>query len=200
MFTSERSSYDKGVNIFSAEGRIHQIEYANKAAKLFSSCVGLKCKEGVVIAVEKRARQDLQLAFSLQNLNQIDYHILCGVSGHIADSTTLVNHARSESQMHRFVYNEPISVKAITQSVSDLALNFGEGDMTTKRKPISRPYGVVLLIAGVDDDGPNLYQVEPSGTMVGYQARIIGPADERQSFLAEKYDENMSLAETEKLA
>jgi len=71
MFTSERSSYDKGVNIFSAEGRIHQIEYANKAAKLFSSCVGLKCKEGVVIAVEKRARQDLQLAFSLQNLNQV---------------------------------------------------------------------------------------------------------------------------------
>ena len=89
----------------------------------------------------------------------------------------------------KFRYNEPISVKAITQSVSDLALNFGEGDMTTKRKPISRPYGVVLLIAGVDDDGPNLYQVEPSGTMVGYQARIIGPADERQSFLAEKYDE-----------
>lgn len=134
-------------------------------------------------------------------MNQVDHHILIAVSGHIADSRTLVNYARSEAQMHRFNYNESISVKAITQAVSDLALNFGEGDMTTKRKPISRPYGVVLLVAGVDEfDGPCLYQIEPSGTMIGYNGRIIGPADERQSFLAEKYDENATLEETEKLA
>lgn len=110
------------------------------------------------------------------------------MSGHLADSRVLVNFARSEGQMHRFIYNEPISVQAVTQSVSDMALNFGEGDMTSKKKPIARPYGIVMLIGGVDDNGPMLYQVEPSGTMTGYMARIIGPAHERQSKLAEHYD------------
>lgn len=57
-------------------------------------------------------------------------------------------------------------MKALTQSVSDLALNFGEGDFNTKKKPMSRPYGVALLIAGVDENGPQLYQTDPSGTMI----------------------------------
>jgi len=50
-----------------------------------------------------------------------------------------------------------MNVRALTQTVSDLALNFGEGDPTSKRKPMARPFGVALLIAGVDDNGPSLY-------------------------------------------
>ena len=47
-----------------------------------------------------------------------------------------------------------------------MALNFGEGDITTKVKPIARPYGVSLLFGGIDSDGvPKLYQSDPSGTM-----------------------------------
>jgi hypothetical protein len=41
-----------------------------------------------------------------------------------------------EAQNHFFVYNEPITIRALTRAVSDLALNFGEGDSTTKRKPM----------------------------------------------------------------
>jgi 20S proteasome subunit alpha 5 len=84
---------------------------------------------------------------------------------------------------------EPISVKALTQSVSDLALNFGEGDPNTKKKPMSRPYGVALLIAGVDENGPSLYQTDPSGTMIEYQAKGIGQADEGiQDILNRQYN------------
>jgi len=67
---------------------------------------------------------------------QIDRHIACAVSGLVPDSRTLVDFARSESQGHRFTYDEPIGLFAITQAVSDIALNFGEGDITTERKPI----------------------------------------------------------------
>jgi len=42
----------------------------------------------------------------------------------------------------------------LTQSVSDLALNFGEGDTTTKKKPMARPFGVAMLIGGIDKNGP----------------------------------------------
>lgn len=81
-------------------------------------------------------------------------------------------------------------MKALTQTISDLALNFGEGDPSSKKKPMSRPYGVALLIAGVDERGPSIYQTDPSGTMIEYKAKGIGAAEEGiQSLLNEKYNE-----------
>ena len=80
-------------------------------------------------------------------------------------------------------------MKALTQTISDLALNFGEGDPSSKKKPMSRPYGVALLIAGVDERGPCIYQTDPSGTMIEYKAKGIGAAEEGiQSILNDKYD------------
>ncbi len=70
------------------------------------------------------------------------------------------------SKIFRYTYLEPITVKALTQTISDLALHFGEGDTSSKKKPMSRPYGVALLIAGVDERGPCIYQTDPSGTMI----------------------------------
>lgn len=55
---------------------------------------------------------------------------------------------------------------------------------------MSRPYGVALLIAGVDENGPCVYQTDPSGTMIEYKAKGIGAAEEGiQSILNEKYNE-----------
>lgn len=89
-------------------------------------------------------------------------------------------------------------MKALTQTVSDLALNFGEGDPSSKKKPMSRPYGVALLIAGVDENGPAIYQTDPSGTMIEYKAKGIGAADEGiQSILNEKYNEVRTLINLE---
>ncbi len=111
-------------------------------------------------------------------LVEIDDHAYCIVSGLIADSIKLLETARNEAHYHRFIYKEPIPIKALTQAVSDLALNFGEGDITTKTKPIARPYGVSLLFGGIDHNGPVLYQMDPSGTMIGYLAKGVGQAEE----------------------
>ena len=94
---------------------------------------------------------------SLEKISEIDSHVFCAGSGFIPDQKTILEFARVEAQNHRFVYNEPMSIQALTTSVSDLAMNFGEGDFTTDRKPMSRPFGVGLLIAGVDKNGPSLY-------------------------------------------
>jgi len=66
---------------------------------------------------------------------------------------------------------------------------------------MSRPYGVALLIAGVDERGACIYQTDPSGTMIEYKAKGIGAAEEGiQSILNEKYNEKMSLEDAKKLA
>ncbi len=48
-----RAEYDRGVNTFSPEGRIFQVEYAIEAVKLGSTAVGIATQQGVVLAVEK---------------------------------------------------------------------------------------------------------------------------------------------------
>ena len=91
-------------------------------------------------------------------------------------------------------------VNLITQAVSDIAMNFGEGYEGSKRKPMARPFGVALLIAGVDRNGPQLFQTDPSGTYFEWKARAIGSGgDTAMSTIKEQYHQNMSLAEAEKL-
>lgn len=69
---------------------------------------------------------------------EIDSHIASSMSGLTADARTMIEHARVEAQVflivrcchifqnHRFNYDEPMGVEAVTQAVCDLALKFGE--------------------------------------------------------------------------
>ena len=136
-----------------------------------------------------------------EKLVEIDRHCACAMSGIVGDARILIDHARVEAQNHTFNYKEPLSVSLITQAVSDIAMNFGEGYEGSKRKPMGRPYGVALLIAGVDhENGPSLYQTDPSGTYFEWQARAIGSGgDTAMQQLKEHYKADMTLADAEKL-
>eukprot|EP00301_Raphidiophrys_heterophryoidea_P011386 c17497_g1_i1.p1 GENE.c17497_g1_i1~~c17497_g1_i1.p1 ORF type:complete len:252 (-),score=56.75 c17497_g1_i1:101-856(-) len=193
-----RSEYDRGVNTFSPEGRLFQVEYAIQAIKLGSTAVGVQTNEGVLLAVEKRLTSTLLEPASLEKVMEIDSHIGCSMSGLMADARTLVEYARTEAQNHRFTYNEPISVESCTQAICDLALQFGEGD--DEEATMSRPFGVSLLIAGVDSNGPCLYYTDPSGTYAKYDAKAIGQGSEgAQTQLQESYNKSMTLEEAEVL-
>ncbi|CAM9488904.1 unnamed protein product [Heterosigma akashiwo] len=193
-----RTEYDRGVNTFSPEGRLFQVEYAIEAIKLGSTAVGIKTNEGVVLAVEKRLTSPLLEPSSVEKIMEIDSHIGAAMSGLIADARTLIDHARVEAQNHRFTYDEPVRIEALTQAICDLALSFGEGG---KEKKMSRPFGVALLMAGCDDKGPQLFFSEPSGTFVEYKAKAIGAGSEgAQSTLEESYSESFTMEEAENLA
>ena len=108
----------------------------------------------MVIGVEKKLASKLQEPSKSEKLVEIDKHCAVAMSGIVGDARVLIDHARVESLNHKFNYLEPLQIDLITQSVSDLAMNFGEGYEGSKRKPMARPYGVALLIGGVDENGP----------------------------------------------
>ena len=122
------------------------------------------------------------------------------MSGLQADARSMVEHARVESQNHSFHYNEPLRVESCTQAICDLALRFGEG-AEGEESIMSRPFGVALLIAGIDeDDGPQLYHAEPSGTFYRYDAKAIGSGSEgAQAELQNEFHKSLSLEEAETL-
>ncbi|MGH0156137.1 UNVERIFIED_CONTAM: hypothetical protein FKN15_012450 [Acipenser sinensis] len=187
-----RSEYDRGVNTFSPEGRLFQVEYAIEAIKLGSTAIGIQTSEGVCLTVEKRITSPLMEPNSIEKIVEIDSHIGCAMSGLIADAKTLIDKARVETQNHWFTYNETMTVESVTQAVSNLALQFGEEDADPGA--MSRPFGVALLFGGVDENGPQLYHMDPSGTFIQCDARAIGSASEgAQSSLQEVYHKSMTL-------
>ena len=95
------------------------------------------------------------VASSVEKIFEIDGHVGCAVSGLTADARMLVEHARVDAQHHTFVYNEPIKIESLTQAIYDLSLRFGEGT-GGGTLIMGRPFGVALLIAGVDELGAHL--------------------------------------------
>lgn len=173
--------------------------------------------EGVILGVEKRVTSTLLETSSVEKIVEIDRHIGCAMSGLQADARSMIEHARVESQNHAFNYNEPLRVESCTQAICDLALRFGEG-AEGEESIMSRPFGVALLIAGYDEDGPSLYvftsadfnpgilltrdsyHAEPSGTFYRYDAKAIGSGSEgAQAELQNEFHKSLTLPEAEVL-
>lgn len=194
-----RSEYDRGVNTFSPEGRLFQVEYAIEAIKLGSTAIGMQSKDGVVLAVEKRVQSPLMIPMVTDKIVEIDTHIGCASSGLMADSRTMVDRARVAAANHWFLYNEKMSVESVTQAVSNLAIQFGDSD--SDGQAMSRPFGVALLFAGYDPKlGFQLYHMDPSGTYVHCDAKAIGSGCEgAQQSLEEAYHKSISLDESIKV-
>jgi 20S proteasome subunit alpha 5 len=194
-----RSEYDRGTTPFSPEGRIFQIEYAIEAIKLGSTAVGVSCKTGVVLAVEKRVTSSLVESSSIEKILEIDKHVGCAMSGLIADARTLVENARVETQQHWFTYNENMPVESCVKAISDHMLDFSS--TSDRKRTMSRPFGVALLVAGVDELGPALFSTDPSGTYTRYKAAAIGSASEgAMSMLQEQFKEDLALEECKTMA
>lgn len=195
-----RSEYDRGVNTFSPEGRLFQVEYAIEAIKLGSTAIGIQTSQGVVLAVEKRVTSSLLEGSSIEKIVEIDRHLGCAMSGLIADSRTMIDHARIEAQNHWFVFNEKIKVESVAQAVGDLALRFGES-ADGEDALMSRPFGIALLIGGVDEKGPQLFHADPSGTLTQYEAKAIGSGSEgAQTELQEQFHKSLTLTEATSLS
>jgi 20S proteasome subunit alpha 5 len=153
------------------------VEYSLEAIKLGSTAIGIATSEGVILGVEKRVTSSLLETSSVEKIVEIDRHIGCAMSGLQADARSMIEHARVECQSHAFNYNESLSVESCTQAICDLALRFGEG-ADGEETIMSRPFGVALLIAGFDENGPQLFHAEPSGTFYRFDAKAIGSGSE----------------------
>lgn len=197
---------DSGVNTFSPEGRLFQVEYALEAIKLGSTALGIATNEGVLLAVEKRIESKLMIPSSQSKVFEVDKHVGAIYSGLQADGRSLIDYSRLQSQSYWFTYDEPMPVKSITRTVADHMMSFAgndddDDDDNRQKNRMSRPFGVALLLAGCDETGPSLYVIDPSGTIVRYLAVAVGAGGESaMSVLQDNYARSMTLREAEDLA
>ena len=196
----EKNEYDRNVNTFSNQGRLYQVEYALKAVEQGCTTVGVQLKDAIILGAEKKIASKLQIPSSIENIMKINENTICTYSGLRADARALIETARVEAASHWFNYNEPMPVEAISLAICDVALSFAEKQKDRRDKDkrvVSRPYGVAMLVAGIDADGePRLFKNDPSGNYVRYKACCIGQGGENgMSTLQSNYKENMSFDE-----
>ena len=188
----DMSGYDVGITIFSPDGRLFQVEYANEAIKQGTTAIGIKCSEGVVLIAEKRV-SPLQIPSTAEKIFIIDKHIGATIAGLTADAGVLIDHGRVQSQISRLTYDEPIDIKALVKKICDLK-------QTYTHNAGVRPFGVAFLIAGVDKK-PKLYMTAPSGAFTGYNAQAIGAgAQTVREKLEKEYNDTLTLDECITLA
>jgi proteasome alpha subunit len=159
--------YDRAITVFSPDGRLFQVEYAREAVKRGTTAAGIKAKDGVVLLVDKRITSRLIEAESIEKIFQIDSHIGVATSGLVADARSLVDRARVEAQINKVSYDENIGVEVLAKKICDHKQYYTQFGGV-------RPYGTALLIAGVDDTRPRLFETDPSGALLEYKATAIG--------------------------
>lgn len=185
--------YDMTPTMYSPDGRIYQVEYAMETVKRGALAVGLKCKDGIIIAVEEKPRA-LQTNDITQKIFKIDTHIGVAAAGYIPDARIQVQNARIFSQGNRLSYDESVEVETVAKHLADQCHQF------TQYSGV-RPYGVALIIAGVDQKGQSIYVTDPSGMYIKYAAVAIGAgADEVTEFLEKHYTDTMSIDDIAALA
>ncbi|PWN94253.1 N-terminal nucleophile aminohydrolase [Acaromyces ingoldii] len=164
---SQGTGYDLSSSTYSPDGRIFQIEYAQKATENAGTVIGLKCSDGILLAVEKLVQTKLLVPGSNKRIFTIDHHAGVASAGLIADGKHLAGRARSEALNFRDTYRYPTPIKALSDR---LALYVQAYTLYSS----VRPFGIASIIGGVDADGPQLYMLEPSGVYWGYNGCAIG--------------------------
>ena len=176
------TGYDQSCTTFSPDGRVFQVEYAQKAVDNSSTAVGIRCKDGVVMGVEKPKLSKMLVEGSNRRILTVDRHTGMCVSGLMADARQIVNFGRDEAANYLSQFGSPIPGEMLANRVADHMHYY------TCFWYI-RPFGAAVLVASyTEEGGPMLYAAEPSGVSYRFFATAIGKAKNACKSALEKLD------------
>jgi len=186
-------TYDYTSTVFSPDGRLYQVEYARELVNRGGTILGIRCAEGVVLGSEENI-EVLEEEGRSWKIFQVDEHIGAAIIGLGSDARVLIDQARINTQSNKLTYDEPIDVEVVTQKICDT-------QQTYTQHGGGRPFGVAMILGGVDKTGPHVFGTHSIGNYMGYKATAVGAGTETVlSMLKEEYREDLTLEKSIKLA
>jgi len=186
--------YDRAITMFSPDGRLLQVEYAKKTVRQGSTAIGMVCSDGVLLVADKRIVDPLIIADKIEKIFQVDDHIAATASGILSDARVLIERAQLKAQSHKVTYDTPIDTISVVKDMCSLM------QICTQSGGL-RPFGVSVLVVGVDSEGPKLYETDPTGIFFPFKATAIGEGEpEIEEVLTKEYKPSMTIEDGLKLA
>jgi len=190
---AQPGAYDYNSTVFSPDGRLYQVEYARELVNRGGTILGIRCAEGVVLGSEENV-EVLEEERRSWKIFQVDEHIGAAIIGLSSDARVLIDQARINAQSNKLTYDELIDVEVATKKICDT-------QQTYTQHGGGRPFGVAMILAGVDKTGPHVFGTHPSGNYTGYKATAVGAGAETVlSMLKEEYREDLTLEKSITLA
>src|SRR3989304_6222149 len=179
--------YDRTATMFSPEGTILQVEYAQKTVRLGSSSIGMVCTDGLFILADKRSDDKLIVSKSANKIYEVDSHIIASAAGIVSDARVLVERAQVIAQQHRVTYDSPIEPELVIKEISNLKQQFTQYGG-------ARPFGVSMMLAGINNKKSELYASDVTGNYFSYYTNAIGENDEKiKEILRDKYKKDLTI-------
>ncbi len=186
--------YDRTATMFSPDGHLLQVEYAEKTVRLGSASIGMVCSDGVFILADKRIEDILIVKESASKIHEIDFHIVSSVAGIVSDARVLIERAQLLAQQHRITYDSPIETESIVKEIANVKQQFTQYGG-------ARPFGVSMMTVGINGKKPELFVSDITGNYFSYHANAIGDSDDKiKEKLREKYKQGLKIKEGVKLA
>jgi proteasome alpha subunit len=190
----QQMGYDRSSAMFSPDGHLLQVEYAQKTAKLGSASIGMVCSDGIFIISDKRIKDKLVVPESANKIYEIDSHIFASVAGIVADARILIDAVQVLAQQNKLTYDSPIEPELVIKEIANTQQKFtqyGGG----------RPFGVSIMIAGMTEGQGELFVSDITGNYFSYYANAIGEEDEQiKEKLREKYKKDLTIKQGIKIA
>lgn len=181
--------YDRAATMFSPDGHLLQVEYAEKTVRLGSTSIGLICSDGIVLLADRRIRDKLIAPESANKIFEIDEHVIATAAGILSDARMLIDDAQVLAQQHRVTYDAAVDPVTVIRMIADKMQMFTQYGG-------SRPFGVSIMLAGVNKQKPHLYTSDITGNYFAYRANAIGENDEQiKEILRSEFSESMTIDE-----
>ena len=177
---------DFSLTTFQQDGKLGQIEYALKAVSLGGQCVGIKAKNGSVIACESKPPSPLAERSTNQKVQMINESVGCVYSGLSTDFHVLLKSLRKTAMKYKLRYDVEMPTREVVKAAASVMQEYTQSGGV-------RPFGVSLLVIGWENT-PTLWQVDPSGTFWAWKATALGKRSESsRTFLERRYNDDLSV-------
>ena len=151
-----------------------------------TTTIGVVCKDGVILASDTRVTMGYYVAHKFgKKVYKIDDHLGMTIAGTVADAQKVVDILKANAQLYRIDMNRPMPVSA--------AARLGANLLFSNRY---LPLATQVLVGGLDDTGPHVYNLDPYGSLTEEKSVSTGSGSPIvYGILEDAYREGMTLAE-----
>jgi proteasome beta subunit len=152
-----------------------------------TTTIGVVCKDGVILASDTRVTMGYYVAHKAgKKVYKIDEHIGMTIAGTVADAQRVVDILTANAQLYRINMNRRMPINAAARMVANLLF---------QNRYI--PLATQVLVGGVDDSGPHVYNIDPYGSLTEEKMTSTGSGSPvALGVLEDKFKEGKTIDET----